>query len=344
VTVLLHTANFLRRRQHWTETLIVEDGAGLKVVKRLAARDPAAPAHFSESLAERHARLSAAQSVVRLPALLEAGERELVVEHVAGETSLARIERCLHERRFAAAQAEVDAVLGLLARLPSTETDPHGHEGFRAVFDPDDRAGRHGAERCLLPGLYDFGLGNLIIPADPAAPRVLVDWEWTFPFPVPAAFVAWVVVRNTAEYLQPAIRALCGPELPGLIYFDDVVIPEGWARAAGLDVAAVARFLALETAIQSWIHVCHRPLERFAIHPEPRRVDARRDENATLLTARLRAEAAAAAEERDALARTVAEQDAELAAQRRLLADIGGVKYATRHTLRLVRRRLGSSR
>jgi hypothetical protein len=341
VTVLLHKANYLRRRPLWVETLIVQEDGELKVRKRLPAPSVPLPTHLPESLVERHARLSAAQSVIRLPALLEAGERELVIEHVAGETSLARIARCLQERRFGAAQAEVDAVLDLLAQLPGVDADPSADEGFRAIFGGD--AGGP-VERCLLPGLYDFGLGNLVIPADPAAPRVLVDWEWTFPFPVPAAFVAWVMVRNTAEYLQPAIRAVCGPELPGLIYFDDVVIPEGWARAAGLDAAAVARFLALETAIQGWIHISHRPLERFAIHPEPRRVDARRDENATLLAARLRAEAAAAAEERDALARRVAEQEAELTAQRRVLADIDGVKYATRHTLRLVRRRLGAPR
>lgn len=345
MTVLLHKANFLRRREHWTETLIVEDGDALKVVKRLPGGDGgAAPPDLPETLAERHARLSAAQSVVRLPALLSVAPGEVVVEHVAGETSLARVERCLAERRFAAAQQEIDTVLALLRALPAVDADPAAAEGFRAIFDPDGAApAGTGSERCLLPGLYDFGLGNLVIPADPGSPRVLVDWEWTFPFPVPVAFVAWVAIRNTAEYLQPMIRALCGTELPGLVFFDDVVVPAGWAAAGQFDPASVARFLALEVSIQRWIHVTHRPLDRYRVHPEPLPASERRDENATLLVARLERELAAARDERDVLRQRLDDAEVDLINQRRVLDDLDGIKFASKHVLRLARRRMRTS-
>jgi hypothetical protein len=341
MTVLLAKSNLLRRAPWRLETLIVEDGDGLHVVKRgPSSADPAGRPPRLGTLAERHAVLAAAAGdAFALPRILHAGERELRIEHVAGQTSLARLERRLCERRFAAAQGEIDDVLALLDQLPGVLADPHDDEGFAAAFDPDGRAGRAGVERCLMPGLYDFGLGNLVSPRD-GGRRVLVDWEWTFPWPVPVAFVRFAVVRNAAEYLQPIIRALTGDALPGLIFFDDVVIPEGWALAAGLDPAGVRRLLAFETAFQDWIHVMHRPLELYEVHTEPRRVTRRQDENATLLSERLRSQLSGEGRTADRLRAQLAARDVELVNARRILADLDGVRYAARHLRELLRRRL----
>jgi hypothetical protein len=342
MTVLLHKANLLRRRHWQTETLIVEDNGALRALKRWPSAQGPAPGNLG-TLTERHARLAEAQNVVGLPALLEVTDTELTVEYVAGQTSLGCVERCLYERRFAAAAAEVEEVLALLDRLPSLEVNPYDDERYVAALDPERRALGDGPERCLLPGLYDFGLGNLVVP-DGGGPRVVVDWEWTTPWPVPAAFVGFVCVRNTAEYLQPMIRALTSAAFPGLVFFDDIIIPEAWARAAGLDATTVARFLAMEVSLQRWIHITHRPLERFVLHAEPKRVTERADENAALLAGRLRAELADERAQADALRGQALALEAELHAGRRMLADLGGARYATRHVARLLRDRLPFSR
>jgi hypothetical protein len=345
MTVLLAKSNLLRREPWRVETLIVEDEAGLHVVKRRPPGiGPAATAPLQlGTLAERHARLAAAIDAFALPRILHAGEHELRLEHVAGQTSLAKLERCLYERRFAAAQAEIDGVLALLQELPGVLADPHDHAGFAAAFDPDDRAGRLGAEPCILPGLYDFGLGNLVTPAD-GGPRVLVDWEWTLPWPMPVAFVRFVVVRNAAEYLQPLIRALTSDALPGLVFFDDVVIPEAWAVAAGLDPHAVRRFVAFEAAFQGWIHVMHRPVDQYVIHDEPRRITCRQDENATLLAERLGSELAAERREARVLREQLATRDIELLNTRRVLSDLDGVRFSVRHLRTLLVRRFRGRR
>ncbi|MCW3024213.1 MAG: hypothetical protein JWR30_3535 [Conexibacter sp.] len=126
MTVLLAKSNLLRRAPWRLETLIVEDGDGLHVVKRgPSSADPAGRPPRLGTLAERHAVLAAAAGdAFALPRILHAGERELRIEHVAGQTSLARLERRLCERRFAAAQAEIDDVLTLLDQLPGVLADP----------------------------------------------------------------------------------------------------------------------------------------------------------------------------------------------------------------------------
>jgi hypothetical protein len=340
VTVLLAKSNLLRRDPWRLETLIVDDGAGLHVVKRRPSGLPEVPPPLRlGTLAERHARLSAATDAFALPRILDAGEQELHIEHVDGQTSLAQLERCLYERRFGAAQTEIDDVLALLEALPVVAADPHDDAGFVAAFDGDGLAGRRGAEPCIVPGLYDFGLGNLLTPRD-GGRRVLVDWEWTLPWPVPVAFVRFAIVRNAAEYLQPLIQALTSDALPGLILFDDIVIPEGWARSAGIEHADVRRFLALEAAFQDWIHLMHRPLDQYVVHPEPRRVTSRQDENAALLAERLEAQVAAQRREVDGLRERLATRDLELVNARRVLSDLDGVRYSARHLRELLGRRL----
>jgi hypothetical protein len=335
VTVLLHKANELRRPAWRVETSIVDDG-GLRVVKR-ASGDPVDGE--LGTLAERHRRLSRAQQVVGLPRVLRSDATAVEVEYVAGETSLARLERCLYERRFAAAQLEIDTVLRLLRQMPAIDVDAYAADGFVAAFDPERRARGAPIETCLLPGLYDFGLGNLVISPG-ASQRIVVDWEWTFPWPVPLAFVGFVSIRNAAEYLQPLIRALTSEALPGLIFYDDVVIPEGWAQAAGLDRAGVRRFLALEASFQDWLHVMHHPFERYDIHPDPRRVTRRQDENAALLVNRLETELAATRAIADAALEQARAKDTELVASRRIQADLSGLRYSAAHLRRLVVRRL----
>jgi hypothetical protein len=221
--------------------------------------------------------------------------------------------------------------------------DPAGDAAFTALFDPGRAWTSGGAEPCLRPGLYDFGLGNLI--HRPAGERdCLVDWEWTFDAPVPAAFVRFVLVRNTADYLQPLIRALTSPRLPGRIFVDDAVIPERWAELAGLTPDTVRRFVAYEAAFQQYLHVMHRPMEAHVLHADPERVTERRDVNAALLAERLRAEADAERARADELAQAVRDRDDQLAWAARRLSDLSGVRHSARHLAGLVRERVRGAR
>ncbi len=188
-------------------------GGLLRVRKRVPDGAPADLAASLELLAS-HALLAAPRCRVRAPAVLATGPGWIDVAWVEGETSLGTLERLLLERRFEAAHAELEDVLGLLEVFPRCEADVSAPGEFAAVFDPAGAWSPGGLEPCLVPGIYDFGLGNLVRPAA-GGPRVLVNWEWVFPWPVPLAFAQYVVVRHSAEYLQTLLRALTSECLPG---------------------------------------------------------------------------------------------------------------------------------
>lgn len=333
MTLLAINANYLRRSRWALETLVLEDAGGRRVRKRVPAGVPAA-GRVAE-LAARHHALAAADVPVALPRILATGEGWIDVEWIEGETELAVVERLLHDRQYGAAHAEMERVLELLDRFPQTETDPYEHGDFAAFFDPG-RTWRTGErEHCLVPGLYDFGLGNVIRPSRGGLP-VLVDWEWTFDFPVPVAFVRFVIVRNSADYLQPLLRALASPRLAARIFLDDALVPEPWARAAALDPATIARFVAWEAAFQDRVHLVHRPFTEHVIASEPERVASRRDENAGMLVARLMTALDIERARADELQRAVADRDGQLAWAARQLSDLSGVRHSAAHLARLV--------
>lgn len=300
--MMAYRTNAYRRPRHAMETIVYEDS----VLKR---------GPHASALAERHGELSE-QLPFRLPRILGRGETWIRLERVGGKTSLGEIEGLLLDRRFQAATDALGRVLGLLDACPSKSTDPYDDARFGQLFDPGERWRTGLPEHCLLPGGYDFALSNVVWASDGP---VLVDWEWWFPFAVPSAFTRWIVVRWTAEYLQPLVRALCSQRLPCVVLYDDVAIPEAWAAAAAVAPPDVGRFLSWECALQDDIHVIHRPFETFQVHVRPERVCHRLDDNATSLVRRL---------------------DGERWAAERRLADLNGLKESSRHLAALLRERV----
>lgn len=333
-TVLAARANHLRRAHAALETLVLDDGAGrLRVRKRVPSWAPAEGR--VEALLAARQRVESSGARLRVPALLDRGDDFVDLEYAAGEPVLVRIERALLERRFDSASAVIGQVVALLETFPTEEVDPGTHPGFCEVFGK----GAAGPELCVVPGLYDFGLDNLVFGSHDQPP-VLVDFEWAFPFVVPRKFVRWVGVRHTAEYLQPLVRALTSPALPGVVLFDDVVIPERWLIEAALDPADTRRFLAWECAFQGWLHIVHRRFDQHVVHENPGRVDARVDENAAGLLGRLENQMLAAGDEVRGLEHELEVARVEAREAQRRLAELAGIRRSAVNLGRLVARKV----
>lgn len=84
----------------------------------------------------------------------------------------------------------------LIGQVPRGEMDT-GNEDFKRFFG---RIGDGGTNECLAVGCLDLILENIFVTGDG---HRLIDYEWTFPFPLPVSLVCFRTLMNTYLKYQP---------------------------------------------------------------------------------------------------------------------------------------------
>lgn len=171
--------NLARKPRFQLATSVLRRGDGLATVKQ--ARNPDASAFLERmvAFARDHQTLSPGLRLARIESHTDS---TMVFEHVAGQSFHTRALLALRARK----SADFIETLRAYDRVVSSLAVQHAilDERFSLVFG-DALTGEHAL---LTQGLFDLNCDNLIATDDGT---VVIDYEWTFDFPVPKAYVMY---------------------------------------------------------------------------------------------------------------------------------------------------------
>ena len=218
----------------------ISEENGTRSVRKRALR-PESEAHIGaqERIGRELDRLFAGTRLRANRVRLEEGAA--VFEFLEGETLEQKLDRRLPDDLDGLLQdlADFAAEIDRTADRPFAVTD-----AFRAVFPEKLRE-----KEWMAPAVSDLDLvaGNVILRD---GLYHVIDYEWTMPFPVPAAFIKWRLVHYYAEG-SSARRDLPADRL---------------YRAVGVDPADLTLFQTMEESFQAWIGQGGTPL--WKLYPE----------------------------------------------------------------------------
>ena len=213
--------------------------AEVRVVRKAPA-DAGAKAHI-EGLRKCYEGLRKVYEGTRfVPNHLEMEDGAAVFEFLSGETLEERFDRA-----YAEGTARLkEAFSGYFAEMDQTaDTAFQESDGFRKVFG--DGGGLEGSPACSISNI-DLVLNNVLV--DEAGGKWnVIDYEWTFLFPVPLSYIKW---RALHYYIEGNTKRF-GLREAGLF------------ESAGLDADSIAVFERMEQCFQDYIEGKWTPLREL---------------------------------------------------------------------------------
>jgi hypothetical protein len=109
---------------------------------------------------------------------------------------------------------KADELLDLYVhKIHALEHRPHYPSEFLSQIVGDSRGDDDLVVDCLSRGPLDLTLRNILLDGDR---WVVIDNEWSFPFPIPVAFLLFRAVRQLCMMWQPEIRRTTGTDRPAV--------------------------------------------------------------------------------------------------------------------------------
>lgn len=182
--------NLARKPRFQLATSVHRNSGGLVTVKQARNTHSSAFLQRMVTFADAHQTLSPG---LRLAHIESHTDSEIIFEHVAGQSLHTRALLALRARKHADFVETLRAYAKIVDSL-SVETDALD-ERFPLVFGD----ALHGEHALLTQGLFDLNFDNLI---ESDNGTVVIDYEWTFDFPVPKAYVLY----RALAYLYTAVH------------------------------------------------------------------------------------------------------------------------------------------
>ncbi|MHB8967570.1 MAG: hypothetical protein ACYC5A_11130 [Thermoleophilia bacterium] len=239
MTVAYIKYNDSRKPEYQLVTSIGERDGGRYSLKQAAS---AAAGDFLDSLFAKHESLAAPGFPLR-PLEPQADEGGVRFAFLAGVSLDYQAGRAVAARDQEGLLAVFRAYGELIDRIPTVEA-PTAEDGFSEFFGDADAAA--GMEH-LATGCLDLILENIYLLD---GEYVLIDYEWTFDFPLPKALILLRTVMNTYyKYHAGGINLM----LP----VDDLY------AGLGIDPAAVEALMRMEWSFQNAVNDRVQPYEDF---------------------------------------------------------------------------------
>jgi len=190
ITYVRHNSS--RTREYQLLTMVVDGEKGRYVVQRACCPE-AVP--FLLSLLDKHRQLLEAELPLETAPAEKDGD-DVRFPYVEGRPLDSRVGDAVRTGDAEALRRVFQDYRGLLEGIPRSRPDP-GADGYERFFG--EAAGEWGGD-CLQVGCLDLILENIFMVDDR---YILLDYEWTFPFPLPAALIALRTIMNTYFKYQP---------------------------------------------------------------------------------------------------------------------------------------------
>lgn len=211
---------------------------------------------------------------ILLPKMLRYKDNYIEFEYINLPSLESVIEKAIINHQFELTKNYLLIFKKLLSRFPKKITNPYEDKQFIEIFDPLKNHQTRLKEKCIFPGILDLNLDNLIF--DSKNNKIyLIDWEWTYDFPITESFASFRSLFYLSFKLQSLIATFCSIDFPCYEVFDNFYIPKIWWDMFSYSQEDIERFLFYEYNFQNSVDIVKQKYKKVNILKEKKLINQR---------------------------------------------------------------------
>lgn len=178
-------------------------------------------------------------------------------DFVEGKSLLAIIEGLLIDHQYEQIESLLSQYVNILTSIQNEPNDPYESDLFVQKLDGRKvYAGQVDSDNVITFAPLDLIPSNIIVAKDK---WTLVDYEWTYPFPVERDYILFRGLLYTCHSLQKVIRKRVSTSFPCYIWADELLFPVEWHKTFRLNPDDFRRFKKYEDHLLGDIVLKYKP-------------------------------------------------------------------------------------
>lgn len=270
--ILYTRGNLNRKLQYQVATAIYQSQNNI-IVRKYAVNSKA-QTHLDNLHNISKSLIKILSKNILLPKMLRYKDNYIEFEYVNLPSLESVIEKTIINHQFKLTKNYLLIFKKILNRVPKKITNPYKDKQFIEIFDPLKNYQTRLKEKCIFPGILDLNLDNLIY--DSKYNKIyLIDWEWTYDFPISESFASFRSLFYLSFKLQSLITTFCSIDFPCYEIFDNFYIPKIWWDMFSFSQEDAKKFLFYEFNFQNSVNIIKVDFKKINIFKEKKLINKR---------------------------------------------------------------------
>jgi len=267
---ILYVRGNLYRKLKYQVTTIIYQLNDRKVVRKYAGNSKAQP-HLLHLKNVKKTLSKILPKNILLPEILDYKSNYIEFEYINLPSLESLIEKTIINHQFELTKDYLHIFKKTLDGLPKKTTNSYENKQFIEIFDPLKNYQSKLKEKCISHGILDLNLDNWIFNSKNNK-IYLIDWEWTFDFPISLSFATFRSLFYLSFKLQSLIATFCSIDFPCYEVFDNFYIPKIWWDMFSFSQGDIEKFLFYEYNFQNSVNIIKVDFKKINIFKEKKLV------------------------------------------------------------------------
>jgi hypothetical protein len=257
--ILFSRSNLTRKANYQIATSIYEN-KNKKYVRKLALTNKSL-SHLQD-MNKTYSKLK--KNSIPIPKIINKEKNYIDFEYLSYSPIDTIIERLILTREFDKTKRLLKIYLSFISNLKEVKISPYKNKAFVKLFDPRKSYIQDKEEFCLDQSILDYNLDNLLLDENKNK-LCLIDWEWTFDFPLPKNYVIFRSIFYLSSRLQSIITTFCSADFPCYEILNNFFVPKIWWNLLTFSQKDVERFLFYENSFQNSVNIIKQEFKKEII-------------------------------------------------------------------------------
>lgn len=248
--ILFSKTNYSRKKEFLIITSLIDNKNNFFIRKEIAYKEGK---NFLNSISNNHSLIKKKLINIKPVKILAKKNNYIDFEYLNHSTLFSLIEKNLIERNFYKTEKYLNLFINLIKKQKILTYDLSKNALFNKIFNPYNEI-KFNKEKCLNLGIIDFNLENIVFN-EKSNKFYLIDWEWTFDFPISLNFILFRSVYYLSAHLQLIIKTYCSESFPCIEILKDFYIPKiFFKKIKFLTPSLLKKYLMMENNFQNYVN------------------------------------------------------------------------------------------
>lgn len=220
--ILFAKTNYARKKQYLIQTTIYEVDGQLFVKKR--AYSETSKPHLA-SLVSSSDLILDNLSTISIASILKVESDAITFEYIHANSIEKQIESTFFYQEYDKQTQLLNSLLTIKSSFKQTFTSPYLNNNFINIFDPKKQFYTQKKIECCAIAPIDLNFDNILLENNKIH---IIDYEWTFNFPIPFEYIIFRAIYTLSEKLQDIIQLHCQEKYPCYEVAENFFIPQIW--------------------------------------------------------------------------------------------------------------------
>lgn len=270
---IIYARGNLNRKQKYLISTIICQNNNTKFVRKYASSSEAVSQLLNlQNIYNTLSKIT--EKNIYFPKIIDQKKNYIDFEYIDLPSLELIIEEAIISHQFEKSRNYLLIFKKIVSSIPTKLVDPYKNKGFIDIFDPKKNFDLNSKERCILPGLLDLNLDNLLYNSKNSS-IYLIDWEWTYDFPISSNFVLFRSLFYLSYKLQSLITTFCSSNFPCFEVFNNFFIPVAWWNLFSFSQKDIEKFFIYENNFQNSVNSLQVDIDKTIFPNEKKDINKR---------------------------------------------------------------------